>query len=44
MKLTKIDRSQAQSDIVRKDYFYGEVKTIQLVGSTQSNEIELLAV
>ena len=44
MKLTKIDRSQAQSDIVRKDYFDGEVKTIQLVGSTESNEIELLAV
>jgi quercetin dioxygenase-like cupin family protein len=44
MKLTKIDRSQAQPDIVRKGYFDGEVKTIQIVGSSESNEIELLAV
>jgi len=44
MKLTKIDRSQAQPDIVRKGYFDSEVKTIQIVGSSESNEIELLAV
>ncbi len=44
MKLTRIDRSQAQPDTARKGYFDGEVKTQQLVGSTESNEIELLAV
>ena len=44
MKLTRIDRSQAQPDTTRKGYFDGEVKTLQLVGSTESNEIELLAV
>ena len=44
MKLTRIDRSQAQPDTTRKGYFDGEVKTLQLVRSTESNEIELLAV
>src|SRR6266568_7460367 len=44
MKLTRIDRSQAQPDTARKGYFDGEVKTLQLVGPKQSNEIELLAV
>src|SRR6266852_853653 len=44
MKLTRIDRSQAQPDTARKGYFDGEVKTLQLVGSTESSEIELLAV
>ena len=44
MKLTRIDRSQAQPDTTHKGYFDGEVKTLQLVGSTESNEIELLAV
>src|SRR5229473_4826530 len=44
MKLTRIDRSQAQPDTARKGYFDGEVKTLQLVGLTESNEIELLAV
>jgi len=43
MKLTRIDRSQAQPDTARKGYFDGEVKTLQLVGPKQSNEIELLA-
>ncbi len=44
MKLTKIDRSQAQPDTARKGYFDGEVKTLQLVGPEDSNEVELLAV
>ena len=44
MKLTRIDRSQAQPDTARKGYFDGEVKTLQLVGPKQSNEVELLAV
>jgi len=44
MKLTRIDRSQAQPDTNRKGYFDGEVKTLQLVGSKDSNEVELLAV
>jgi quercetin dioxygenase-like cupin family protein len=44
MKLTRIDRSLAQPDTARKGYFDGEVKTLQLVGPTQSNEVELLAV
>ena len=39
MKLTRIDRSLAQPDTVRKGYFDGEVKTQQLVGSTESSEI-----
>jgi quercetin dioxygenase-like cupin family protein len=44
MKLTRIDRSQAQPDTARKGYFDGEVKTLQLVGPKQSSEIELLTV
>jgi quercetin dioxygenase-like cupin family protein len=44
MKLTKIDRSQAQPDATRKGYFDGEVKTLQLVGPSESKEVELLAV
>ena len=44
MKLTKIDRSRAQSDTTRKGYFEGEVKTLLLVGPNDSNEVELLAV
>ncbi len=44
MKLTKIDRSQANPDTTRKGYFDGEVKTLQLVGPEDSNEVELLAV
>ncbi len=44
MKLTRIDRSQARPDTSRKGYFDGEVKTLQLVGPNDSNEIELLAV
>jgi quercetin dioxygenase-like cupin family protein len=44
MKLTRIDRSQAQPDTARKGYFDGEVKTLQLVGPKDSNEVELLAV
>jgi quercetin dioxygenase-like cupin family protein len=44
MKLTRIDRSQAQPDAARKGYFDGEVKTLQLVGPEDSNEVELLAV
>jgi quercetin dioxygenase-like cupin family protein len=44
MKLTRIDRSQAQPDTARKGYFEGEVKTLQLVGPKQSSEIELLTV
>jgi quercetin dioxygenase-like cupin family protein len=44
MKLTRIDRSLMRPDITRKGYFDGEVKTLQLVGPTESKEIELLAV
>ncbi len=44
MKLTRIDRTQAQPDAARKGYFDGEVKTLQLVGPEDSNEVELLAV
>src|SRR5258707_6949757 len=44
MKLTRIDRSLAQPDSARKGYFDGEVKTLQLVGPNESNEVELLAV
>jgi quercetin dioxygenase-like cupin family protein len=44
MKLTKIDRTQAQPDTARKGYFDGTVKTLQLVGPNESNEVELLAV
>ena len=44
MKLTRIDRSQARPDTSRKGYFDGEVKTLQLVGPNDSNEVELLAV
>lgn len=44
MKLTRIDRSLARPDTTRKGYFDGEVKTLQLVGPTESKEIELLAV
>lgn len=44
MNLTRIDRSQAQSDTARKGYFDGEVKTLLLVGPKDSNEVELLAV
>ena len=44
MKLTRIDRSQAQPVTALKGYFDGEVKTLQLVGPTESKEIELLAV
>jgi len=44
MKLTRIDRSRAQSDTTRKGYFDGEVKTLLLVGPKDSNEVELLAV
>lgn len=44
MKLTRIDRSQVQPDTARKGYFDGEVKTLQLVGPKDSNEVELLAV
>ncbi len=44
MKLTRIDSSQAQPDTARKRYFDGEVKTLQLIGSEESNEVELLAV
>src|SRR5260370_40635268 len=44
MKLTRIDRSLAQPDPARKGYFDGEVKTLQLVGPNESNEVELLAV
>jgi quercetin dioxygenase-like cupin family protein len=44
LKLTRIDSSLAQPDTTRKGYFEGEVKTLQLVGTKQSNEIELLAV
>ncbi len=44
MKLTRIDRSLAQPDTASKGYFDGEVKTLQLVGSKDSNELELLAV
>jgi quercetin dioxygenase-like cupin family protein len=44
MNLTRIDHSLAQPDASRKGYFAGEVKTLQLVGLTASNEIELLAV
>jgi quercetin dioxygenase-like cupin family protein len=44
MKLTRIDRSQAQSDTARKGYFDGEVKTLQLVGPEDSKEVELLTV
>jgi len=43
MKLTRIDRSQAQP-AASTGYFDGEVKTLQLVGPTASKEIELLAV
>jgi quercetin dioxygenase-like cupin family protein len=44
MKLTRNDQSKAQPDTARKGYFDGEVKTLQLVGPTESNEVELLAV
>ncbi len=44
MKLTRIDKSLAQLDTTRKGYFDGEVKTLQLVGLSASNEVELLAV
>src|SRR5260370_14822264 len=44
MNLTRIDRSLAQPDSARKGYFDGEVKTLQLVGPNESNEVELLAV
>jgi quercetin dioxygenase-like cupin family protein len=44
MKLTRIDNSLAQPDTSRKGYFVGVVKTLQLVGLTASNEVELLAV
>lgn len=44
MKLTRNDRSQAHPDIARKGYFDGEVKTLQLVGPKDTNEVELLAV
>ena len=43
-KLTRIDRSQAREDTVRKGYFDGEVKTLQIVGPQDSSEVELLAV
>lgn len=44
MKLTRIDKSLAKPDTTRKGYFDGEVKTLQLVGLSASNEVELLAV
>lgn len=44
MKFARIDHSQAQPDTARKGYFDGEVKTLQLVGPKDSNEVELLAV
>jgi len=44
MKLTRIDRSQAKEDTVRKGYFDGDVKTQQIVGPQDSSEVELLAV
>ncbi len=34
----------AQPDSARKGYFDGEVKTLQLVGPNESNEVEVLAV
>ena len=44
MKLTRIDRSQAREDTVRKSNFDGEVKAQQIVGPQNSSEVELLAV
>jgi quercetin dioxygenase-like cupin family protein len=44
MKVTRIDRSLARPYTTPKGYFDGEVKTLQLVGPTESKEIELLAV
>jgi quercetin dioxygenase-like cupin family protein len=44
MKLSRINQSLAQPDTARKGYFDGEVKTLQLVGPTESNDLELLAV
>src|SRR5205823_11663024 len=44
MKLSRIDRSQAKADTVRKSNFAGEVKAQQIVGPQNSSEVELLAV
>ncbi len=44
MKLTRIDRSQAREDTVRKGYFDGDVKTQQIVGPQDSSEVEMLVV
>jgi len=44
MRLTRIDRSQAREDTVRKSNFDGEVKAQQIVGPQDSSEVELLAV
>ncbi len=44
MKITRIDRSQAGPDPSRKGYFEGDVNIQTLVGSKDSNEVELLTV
>jgi len=44
MKITRIDRTQAQHDTARANYFDGEVNTHILVGPAQSNELDLLNV
>ena len=44
MQLTRIDRSQARADTIRKSYFDGEVKAQQIVGQADSIEVELLGV
>ena len=44
MKLTRIDRTQAREDTVRKSNFDGEVKAQQVVGPQDSSEVELLTV
>lgn len=44
MKVTRIDRSQAKHDPARSSYFDGEVSIQALVGSAESNELELLNV
>ncbi len=44
MKITRIDRTQAKHDPTRSSYFVGEVNIQGLVGSAESNELELLNV
>jgi len=44
MKITRIDRSQARHDQARRHYFDGEVYTQDIVGPSESQEVELLAV